>query len=531
MQTIQNPVLPGFNPDPSIVRAGEDYYIATSTFEWFPGVQIHHSRDLVHWRLLTRPLDRISQLPLRGVGSSSGIWAPCLSWADGRFWLIYTIVNTTLKDHHNYLVTAPAITGPWSEPVYLNSLGFDPSLFHDANGRKYLVQMALDQHRRNDFFKGIYLTEFDAATGRLVGPTKRIFHRFIGATEGPHLYQHGGCYHLMLAEGGTGYDHAVTMARARDIWGPYEVDPGSPILTSRNRPELTLQKAGHASLVETTSGEWYLAHLCGRPLEVEVAGKGKVRRCIRGRETALQRVIWNSDGWLRLADGGTAPSDTVPAPALPAHPFPQEPATDHFDSPALNIHWQTVRNPIDPAWADLSSRPGFLRLVGRESLQSQHDVSLLARRIETLQATYETALDYNPASPWQMAGLTVFYCDNNHYLLAVSRGDDDRRRLLLFVRDNGREEQLLPDDGLLLPEDTRIRLAARHEGARLQFLWAADDAPLQPAGPELDATMVSDENACGGWGFTGAFVGLCALDLAGAKTPADFDYFTCDAEG
>jgi xylan 1,4-beta-xylosidase len=528
---IINPILPGFNPDPSILRVGDDYYIATSTFEWFPGVQIHHSRDLVNWRLLTRPLTRVSQLDLRGVGPSAGIWAPCLTYADGLFWLIYTIVNTVIKDQHNYLVTAPSITGPWSEPVYLNSLGFDPSLFHDDDGRKYFVQMAVDQHRRQHFFKGIYLTEYDPKAGKLVGPTKQIFHKFIGATEGPHLYKHGGFYHLLVAEGGTGYDHAVTMARSRSLWGPYEVDPGSPILTSRQRPDLALQKAGHASLVETSTDEWYLAHLCGRPMEVEIPDKDPQRRCIRGRETALQRAVWNADGWLRLADGGTAPSVEVPAPALPPHPFPPEPATDHFDAPTLGVHWSFLREPATPDWANLTERPGHLRLYGRESLQSRHHVSLAAQRIATLQATYETAVDYAPATPWQMAGLTMFYCGENYYFLAISRGDDNRRRLLLLVRDNGRDEQILPDDGLAIPEEGCVRLAARLDGARLRFAWAIGDAPMQDIGPELDASILSDENACGGWGFTGAFVGICALDLSGTRQLADFDYFNYSAMG
>lgn len=141
MKTIRNPILPGFHPDPSIIRVGEDYYLATSTFEWFPGVLIYHSRDLAHWEFAAAPLNRISQLDLRGIPNSCGIFAPCLSWCEGTFYLIYTVVHTasSLQDTHNYLVTCPTIDGEWSEPVYLNSTGFDPSLFHDADGRKWLV--------------------------------------------------------------------------------------------------------------------------------------------------------------------------------------------------------------------------------------------------------------------------------------------------------------------------------------------------------------------------------------------------------
>ena len=186
MAMIRNPILPGFNPDPSICRVGEDYYIATSTFEWYPGVQIHHSRDLANWRLVRRPLDRASLLDMRGEPDSCGVWAPCLSHADGRFWLVYTDVKRfegSFKDAHNYITTAPAIEGPWSDPIYVNSSGFDPSLFHDDDGRKWFLNMIWD-HRpgaranlRNPAFAGILLQEWDAASGKLIGSPKQHIRR------------------------------------------------------------------------------------------------------------------------------------------------------------------------------------------------------------------------------------------------------------------------------------------------------------------------------------------------------------------
>src|SRR6478672_2765019 len=184
---IRNPILPGFNPDPSILRVGDDYYIATSTFEWYPGVQIHHSRDLVNWRLLTRPLRRASQLNMLGDPDSCGIWAPCLTYSDGLFWLVYTDVKrygraavsgpsgASLRDFHNYLVTSPRIDGDWSDPVYLNSSGFDPSLFHDDDGRKYLVNILWDHRPGRNRFAGIVLQEFSVKEQRLIGRRENIF--------------------------------------------------------------------------------------------------------------------------------------------------------------------------------------------------------------------------------------------------------------------------------------------------------------------------------------------------------------------
>ena len=236
---IRNPILPGFNPDPSIVRVGDDYYIATSTFEWYPGVQIHHSRDLVNWRLLTRPLRRASQLNMLGDPDSCGVWAPCLTRSDGLFWLIYTDVKrygrttvggasgASLRDFHNYLVTCPSIDGEWSDPVYLNSSGFDPSLFHDDDGRKYLVNQLWDHRPGRNRFAGIVLQEYEHGSRQLIGERKNIFAgTSIGFTEAPHLYKRNGWYYLVTAEGGTGWGHAMTMARSRSLYRPVRASSG-----------------------------------------------------------------------------------------------------------------------------------------------------------------------------------------------------------------------------------------------------------------------------------------------------------------
>ena len=304
--TIRNPILPGFNPDPSIVRVGDDYYIATSTFEWFPGVQIHHSRDLVHWRLLTRPLNRASQLNLLGDPDSCGIWAPCLSYSDGLFWLIYTDVKrfgrasvagatgSSMRDFHNYLVTSPRIEGDWSDPVYLNSSGFDPSLFHENDGRKYLLNMLWDHRPGNNRFAGIVLQEYSVAERKLIGERVNIFSGTpLGFTEAPHLYKRNDWYYLLTAEGGTGWGHAVTMARSRKLAGPYELHPDNHIMSARHRPDAELQRAGHASLVETQNGQTYMVYLIGRPCAIVAAAhsvaKRQYRKCVGTRITGCGR--------------------------------------------------------------------------------------------------------------------------------------------------------------------------------------------------------------------------------------------------
>ena len=517
---IHNPILPGFNPDPSIVRVGDDYYIATSTFEWFPAVQIHHSRDLVHWRLLTRVLTHRSQLDLRGANPSDGVWAPCLSHDGIRFYLIYTDMKSRrvrFWDCNNYLVSAEQIEGPWSEPVYLNSSGFDPSLFHNDDGRKWLLNMLQDPRDGQNRFAGIVLQEYSPVQQKLVGEPQLIFQgTSLGITEGPNLYKHNGWYYLICAEGGTGLRHAVTVARSHQIQGPYEVDPQNPMLTSYNKPELVLQKAGHASLVQTQGGEWYIAHLCARPLSAS-------GRCTLGRETALQKVIWDAEGWLRLASGGASPQVDVPAPNLLSQPWPAEPERDDFDQLTLNIHFQSPREPMDDTWLSLTERPGFLRLHGRMSPNSRFNQSTVARRIQAFHVGAETCVEFAPRDQLQMAGLLAMYDEIEWYWLAVSGDATLGKVLRLLHRDDATYSELLPQP-ISLANWERCYLRSRIDNESLLFFYSPDGSSWTQVGGVLDATQLSDEYPTGR--FTGSFFALCAMDLHGTRLPADFDYFT-----
>ncbi len=527
MAPIRNPILPGFNPDPSICRVGRDYYVATSTFEWYPGVQLHHSRDLAHWRLVGRPLARAAQLDLRGEPDSCGVWAPCLSHADGLFWLVYTDVKRfdgDFKDAHNLLVTAPSIEGPWSDPIRLNSSGFDPSLFHDADGRKWLLNMIWDHRAGHGRFGGILLQEYSPEARRLVGPVRNVFRgSALGMVEGPHLYRRGGWYYLMVAEGGTGYEHAVTLARARALEGPYELHPQQHVLTSRLDPDAPLQRAGHASLVETPEGEHYLVHLCSRPL----AG---VRRSPLGRETALQRVEWGEDGWLRLAGGGLVPDlEVAPPRGVEPSPFPPEAARHDFDGGPLPAPFQWLRTPCPERIFSLTARPGHLRLYGRESVGSWYEQALVARRQVSFRLRAETSVDFQPATAQQLAGLIAYYNRFKFQYLAVTATEAGGRALaILGCNGSWPDGQLtfaLPRP-LPLPERGPVRLGLDLDGAALRFRYALGDGAWIPVGPCLDAGVLSDEGGRGEHGsFTGSFVGMAAHDLTGQGLPADFDHF------
>ena len=484
---IRNPILPGFNPDPSICRVGDDYYIATSTFEWFPGVQIHHSRDLVNWRLVRRPLERASQLDMRGEPDSCGVWAPCLSHADGKFWLVYTDVKRfdgDFKDAHNYIVTAAAIEAQWSDPVYVNSSGFDPSLFHDDDGRKWFLNMVWNHrgpagaHLKHPSFFGIALQEWDSVAGRLVGSPRNIFagspH---GLVEGPHLFKRAGWYYLTVAEGGTGYDHAVTMARSRKIEGPYELHPSVHLLTSKDAPEAVLQRAGHGQIVETPDGQVYHTHLCSRPLR-------GVRRSPLGRETAIQKCVWGEDGWLRLANGGQVPAVEVPAPFdAPFEPKPARRAIRSRRTPAC----RSISNGSGARRVSVYSRfpqdPAGCVFMHVNSIGSWFEQALVARRQEHFVYRAETELDFRPRAFQHAAGLTAYYSRTKFHCLAIGWDETLGRSLTIMSCEGDYPEGRLSfplDAPMPLGADGSVRLAASVDHASLQFAYALESGEWVP---------------------------------------------------
>ena len=530
-EIITNPILPGFNPDPSIIRVGENYYIATSTFEWFPGVQIHHSTDLVNWELIARPLNRVSQLDLIGNPDSCGVWAPCLSYDQGTFYLVYSNVRSfdgSWKDTPNFLVTTDDIRGDWSEPIFLSASGFDGSMFHDpVDGRKWYTSLLVD-HRKGKFFGGIILQEYDPAKKKLVGPVFDIFTGSeLGITEGPHLYRKNDYYYLITAEGGTEYGHAVTIARAKSIQGPYQLHPNITLVTSRDHPELPLQKAGHGDLVETRDGEWLLVFLVGRPLTSE-------RRCMLGRETAMELVEWRDDDWPYLKSGLPYPRVNVPIAQDSAAPIQKQRYHEEhrFDIPELSIHFQALRIPMEDSWLSLTDRPGYLRLYGKESLSSFHRQSLIARRIQHFAIEVSTVLEFEPANFQQMAGL-VFYYNTSHWIyLHLMGGEEGQNKLLQIITCDNFEMKEALEDPVEIGQGLPVSFKAIMQKERLQFYFATDPSDdWRKIGPVIDASILSDDYVRDGAdryrpAFTGAFVGLCCQDLTGNSTPCDFKFFT-----
>jgi len=529
---IRNPVLPGSHPDPSMLRVGRDFYLATSTFEWYPGVLLHHSRDLVHWRALGGALDSTRLLDLTGCPDSGGVWAPSLSYADGMFHLVYSNVSTYaggFTDSPNYLVTAESIEGPWSDPALLHMRGFDASLFHDG-GESWLVNLVHDWRPGQGGSAGLEATRYDRGVRRLAGePVPITLPPQAEWIEGPGLYRRGPWYYLLTADGGTGYQHQVTVARSRSLTGPYERDPHGPLITARHRPDLPLQKAGHGSLAETETGQWYLAYLASRP-------EGRRGPCVLGRETALAPVTWTPQGWPRTPGG--QPALEVPAPHLAAdagdaafrargtHPD----GFDGFDGAALGPHWSTLRRPAAPDWVSLTQRSSHLRLRGGRSPQSLIGPSLVARRVTAARCAFDATMEYRPRTFQHLAGITAYYNTRNWYYLHVTADDQGQPVPRVAACDRG--AVTVDEPGQPLGSVTRLRLGLDIDGRVLRFRCDTG-AGWRLFGPPLDATVLSDEHAEdmeGGQiralGFTGAFVGLWVWDLTGGGLAADFDEAT-----
>jgi xylan 1,4-beta-xylosidase len=260
-----------------------------------------------------------------------------------------------------------------------------------------------------------------------------------------------------------------------------------------------------------------LAHLCSRPV-------GKERRCILGRETAIQQVVWSADGWLRLAAGGTRPQVEVLVPTdLPPHPWPADPERDDFDSTRLSPHWSSLRVPMEESWLTLAERPGWLRLRGRESQHSLFEQSLVAKRLRSHRCTVETCVEFGPTHFTQMAGLICWYDTRTHYYLRITYDEKQGTVLSIVLTDDGKYDELT-DSQLSIADWKHCYLRASIDYERLQFFASPDGRQWQPIGLGLDATKLSDDYGQG-WHFTGAFVGLCTQDLGGTRAAADFDYF------
>jgi len=514
----QNPVIRGMAPDPSLIRVGDWYYVATSSFEWFPTIPIHRSRDLAHWEYAGHVGGAVPGGSLAGVPDSGGIWAPALSWDGERFWVVYAIVrslSTLYFDLEVYVTTAADVAGPWSAPRRVVGHGFDPSLFHE-DGRLWLLNVRNDHRPGGNRFDGIVLTELDRGSLEPLGATRTIFRRPDPSPllEGPKVMVRDGWYYLLLAECGTGFEHGVLVARSRALEGPYEAD-SQALLTARDDSSQPLVKAGHGELVQSPDGQWFLGHLASRALQTPHG-----LRCTLGRETAIQAVAWDDAGWPRLRHGGWHPAVEVEVPDVVAGTSP----TVAEPGESLGWPWSSLRADPDRAWVDTTSRPGWIRLRGRHGPESLWDQSLIAQRLTEHRCTVEVTIDARPAAFTETAGLVLWYNTEAYFALDLTcEGAETVLVLTTHVRDRTRREVVRP-----VPTGEPVTVGVRIDRSDAQF-WLQDGERRIPLGPVLDFSELSDD-AGTGLRFTGALAGIRASDLEAGKFWADFGGFQLATE-
>jgi xylan 1,4-beta-xylosidase len=402
--------------------------------------------------------------------------------------------------------------GPWSEPIYLNSYGFDPSLFHDDDGRKYVVTMTTDFRKDKNRFAGILLEEFSLEKKRCLGSPTLIFKGTeIGWTEGPHLYHIGQYYYLLVAEGGTFYNHAESVARSKTIEGPYEVMPGNPLVTSKDRPELPIQKAGHADLVQMQNGEWAMVHLCGRPID---------NHCMLGRETSIQNIVFDEDLWPRIKGGDNAPRDFFESPF---DATPQGPANIYytFEREKLPLDFQTLRIPLGEDVLSLKARKDYLRLYGKESMSSTFTQALVGRRQQAYRCTVTTKVEFDPTWYKEMAGIAYYYGTREYYYLRFSHDEALGKVVCIMSCDNGKHEELFPPVAVGDIHEIWMRIETDYDTVR--FSYSLDGMAYVQYGNDCDALRISDDHIDNS-AFTGAFFALACQDLSGFNKPADFAF-------
>lgn len=497
-RTFTNPINPGFYPDPSICRVDEDYYMVHSTFEYFPGVPVFHSKDLIHWQQIGHVLTRKSQLKLDKMRSSGGIFAPTLRFHKGTFYMVSTLV----WGGGNFYVTATNAVGPWSEPIWLDGDGIDPSFFFDDDGKVYFTKHigmgdgAIAQRTLN------------LQTGKPEGEWKQIWKGTGGVwPEGPHLYKINGKYYLVIAEGGTSYDHMVTVARSDSPWGPFESNPNNPILTHRKRPEHPIQALGHADLVETPEG-WWAVFLGIRPQG------GKFHHV--GRETFLAPVVWQ-EGWPVVNGTGTIEL-TMPAPWLKERRWKPEPARDEFSKPALGLPWNYLRNPEETNYT-LTERKGWLRLKGSAVTLNDADTpTFVGRRQTFLTGRIATRLALDPKQAGEEAGLVLRANEKYHFEIGVTWREGKR---MAFLRRTVAGQVVEP----VRYEDVgkgEVELAVEAKPTSYEFLVS----PKGRAAISLGTASPQDLSSEKAGGFTGVYAGLYASGTGKPSTaPADFDWF------
>ncbi|MDR0349734.1 MAG: glycoside hydrolase family 43 protein [Tannerella sp.] len=484
-QGFKNPVIRGFNPDPSICRVGDNFYLVTSSFEYFPGLPIYHSKDLVHWQQIGHCLTRDSQLPLQKAYASGGLFAPSLRYHDGLFYVICTNVS----GGGNFYCTATDPAGPWSEPVWVAIKSIDPDIFWDEDGKTYFVTQGDE---------GIRVTEIDIQTGKVIGPERLVWGGIGGRfPEAPHIYKKDDFYYLMLGEGGTEYMHSATIGRSKNIYGPYESCPLNPILTHANRrgQGSPVQGIGHADLIQAQDGSWWMVFLGFRVTQPYAYYH------ILGRETFLAPVDWPRDGWPQVNGNGTV-SLNMNVSTLPQYPFEKAPVRVDFDNDKLGFEWQYLRNPVRENYS-LTEKKGFLRITASPfTLNEAESVSFVGRRQTEHGFTATTSLEFNSFDDNEEAGMTLIQNNTHHYDLLIKKSAG---QTVVQLRVHIGSLSYIAAEQKVAGNQILFRITGNPH--QYTFFFANPEDQKYAELEKLDTRYLSTEVA---GGFTGVMIGLYA---------------------
>lgn len=491
--TYQNPIIPGFYSDPSVCRVGEDYYLITSTFEYFPGVPVFHSRDLVNWQQIGHCIERPSQLP-----KALNIFAATIRYNKGTFYMI----TTNVGGEGNFYVTATNPAGPWSDPIFIEAGGIDPDLFFDDDGKAYIISSTF------------VLNEVDLNTGKFISTGRKIWNGTGGRyPEGPHIYKKDGYYYLMIAEGGTEEAHCETIARSTDIWGPYDPNPANPILAHCNAvgQNLPIQGVGHADMIHAHDGSWWIVFHGYR----KVPGMPGGTHHTIGRETCLAPVSWPANGWPVVNGNGTVPAE-ITAPTLPLKPFPVNPGKIDFNVDKMGLEWNYLRYPVMDNYS-LVSRKGFLRLSGTgQTIEDGKSPTFIGRRVQHMKFTASTQVEFNPASENEEAGL-ILLNNGTHFDILVKKSGG--KRVLVGRLRFG---SVIYESKEVVLKAGPVKLAIQGEPNCFIFQYAQGNDTYREL-VRADANYISSETI---GGFTGLYVGLYATGNGRpSATNADYDWF------
>lgn len=526
-----NPILSGFYPDPSICRVGEDYYLVNSTFAYFPGIPVFHSKDLANWSLIGHVITRAEQMDFTGYGVSRAIFAPTIRYHNGLFYVTCTLVD----GKGNFVVIAKDPTGPWSNPYWLPIDGIDPSPYFDDDGKAYITYNSIPPENKSlyDGHRTIRMNEFDPVNMKVVGDNKILVN---GGTdiskkpswiEGPHIIKKYGYYYLISAEGGTGADHSVVAFRSKDIWGPYETYENNPILTQRHlqgERKYPITSTGHADLVELPDGRWYTVFLGTRPYEADYFNTG--------RETFLTPVVWQNE-WPLINPGFEEVQYSYPLP------IPNKKTSnvgkysgnfsyrDDFSNRTLGRDWMFLRTVKEP-WYSLTRHKDFVTLQVRpQTIAGKSNPSYIARRQQHTKFTAATSLLFNSAAENEKAGLVTFIHEDHFYFLGKTKqvGKDVIQLYQSPAKGDSNSLIVLASHDLIgKPSSVQLKVEVERDDYR--FYFSTNDKDWTHV-KSVDGKFITTKVAGGfGGNFVGVTIGLYATSMGKKSTnKASFNWF------